>query len=54
MVKKIYSKKPFKAKLVNDTIWVVCGTLPKGRKGGVPYIEINKRDCKIFKVKHGK
>jgi hypothetical protein len=46
---QIYTKKPFVAKLENG-IWYIEGSLPKGYKGGVPYIEINKRDGKILKV----
>jgi hypothetical protein len=49
--KEIYSKKPFKVTLQNDSIWIVEGTLNRG-KGGVPYIEIQKKDCKILKVIH--
>ena len=50
----IYSKQPFIASLIGDTIWTVRGTLPKGRKGGVPYIEIRKDNSTIIKVTHGK
>jgi hypothetical protein len=47
--------KPYKAYLEeNKTVWVVMGTLPKGKLGGVPYIKINKKDCRILKVTHGK
>ena len=49
----IYDSKPFKAQLVDDSIWVVEGTLPKGSIGGTPYAEIRKRDGKILKVSHG-
>lgn len=49
----IYNCKPFVAELRNDSIWVVQGTLTTG-KGGVPYIEIQKTDCKVLKVIHGK
>jgi hypothetical protein len=52
--KKIYSKKPFVATLKNDSIWVVEGTKLNFGKGGVPYIEIQKNDCKILFVTHGK
>jgi hypothetical protein len=48
----IYSKKPFKAKLV-DNIWIVEGTLHNS-KGGVPYAEINADNCEIIKISHGK
>lgn len=51
--KKIYEKSPFTAKLQNDT-WIVNGTLPKGKVGGVPYIIIQMKDCKILDVYHTK
>jgi len=54
----IYSKKPFFAELINDSIWIVKGTIKQdslfSKRGGVPYIEISKKDCKIVKVTHGK
>jgi len=49
----IYKKRPYKVKLENG-IWVVEGTLPLTSKGGVPYIEIQKKDGKILKVIHDK
>ena len=49
----IYEKKPFKAELDNG-IWIVKGSLPIGMKGGVPYMEIRKKDCKVLKITHGK
>lgn len=56
---KIYQEKPFKAVLVKDSIWIVTGTLKdpgdgKDIVGGTAYIEIQKSDCKILKVIHGK
>ncbi|MFT3739686.1 MAG: NTF2 fold immunity protein [Breznakibacter sp.] len=42
---KIYNKKPFHARLCNDK-WIVEGSLPSGMKGGVPYIEIQKKMAK--------
>lgn len=48
----IYDEKPFKAEL-KDGVWVVRGTLNYD-VGGVAYIEIQKNDCKILKVTHGK
>jgi hypothetical protein len=52
--KSIYDKKPFTAKLINDTIWVIQGTLSKWKQGGVPYAEINAKNCEFIKVTHGK
>jgi hypothetical protein len=52
--KQIYEDTPFIAKLNRSDVWVVEGTLKDGLAGGVPYIEIEKNDCKILKVSHGK
>ena len=49
----IYDSKPFHAKLIGDSIWVVEGTLPEGHLGGVPYAAIQKKDGKVLKVMHG-
>lgn len=49
----IYQQRPFIATLENE-IWVIEGSLPEGMKGGVAYIEIQKKDCKILKVTHSK
>jgi hypothetical protein len=62
--KKIYEETPFKAKLIDNKIWIVEGTLPgtKNQKkdgkvhisvGGVVHAEIQKSDGKILKVIHG-
>lgn len=50
----IYENKPFEAELVGDSLWIVVGSLPKNVLGGVPYIEILKKDGKILGVEHGK
>ena len=49
---KINNSRPFVAEL-KGKVWVVQGTL-HSQKGGVPYIEIQKSDCKILKMYHGK
>jgi len=46
---KIYTKKPFKASLKKN-IWIVEGSLPANSEGGIPYIEIQKKDGKVLKV----
>jgi hypothetical protein len=51
---KVQNFKPYEAVLKDGTVWIVEGTLPKGTKGGTPYIEINKKDCRILEVTHGK
>jgi hypothetical protein len=42
----------------NKTVWILEGSIPykKGYDymGGVPYIEIRKRDCCVLKMTHGK
>ena len=50
----INSKKPFIVKLVNDTIWIIEGSLSKMGTGGVPYAEINAKNCEVIKITHGK
>lgn len=50
----VNEKKPFVASLKNDSIWVVQGTLPDDYLGGVPYAEINAKNCKILEISHGK
>ncbi len=51
---EIYQNKPYQIKLIGDTVWSIEGSLPEDLLGGVPYIEIDKRDCRILKVTHGK
>lgn len=48
----IYEHKPFSAELQNG-IWIVSGK-PKKQKGGYPYAEIQKSDCKVVKITHFK
>ncbi len=50
---KIYNSKPFKATLRDNEVWVIEGTLHT-QKGGVPYAEIQKKDCRVLKVIHTK
>jgi len=64
----IYSKKPFHATLVGDSVWYVSGTLQEStitfnqdgdtiytiHLGGVPYAKISKFDGKIYDVYHSK
>jgi len=58
----IFYKKPFVAKL-DSTLnkWIVKGSItPKNKgevlyiRGGVPYIEINKKTAEVLRVIHGK
>lgn len=48
----IYKNRPFFARLVDDKVWIVEGTLESGMLGGVPYAEIQKKDGKILIVTH--
>ncbi|RKX18417.1 MAG: hypothetical protein DRP51_09205 [Candidatus Zixiibacteriota bacterium] len=52
--KSIYERKPFKAELIGDTLWIVAGCMPNNMLGGVPYIEIQKKDGKVLGLGHGK
>jgi membrane protein YdbS with pleckstrin-like domain len=51
--KEIYKNKPFNATLKDNEVWIIEGTLHSPR-GGVPYAEIQKADCKVLKVTYGK
>jgi hypothetical protein len=50
---EVLKHKPYKIKLKNG-IWIISGSISKGSLGGVPYIEIQKKDGKIIKVSHSK
>lgn len=50
---KVLKEKPYVAELKDGKVWYVNGTL-KEEKGGVAYIEINKKDCRIINVYHTK
>lgn len=50
---KINEEKPFVATLDGNT-WIVKGTLPKEKIGGVAEIKINKNDGKILSIGHKK
>jgi hypothetical protein len=51
---RIYENRPFEARLEKG-VWIVEGTLPpEYALGGTPYIEIQKYDCKVLLVTHGK
>lgn len=52
--RKIYKSRPFKGRLIkNDSVWLVEGTL-NFDVGGVPFIEIQRYDCKVLRFGHGK
>lgn len=52
--KSVNEQKPFVAEKKNDSLWIVQGTLPKNRLGGVAYAEINIKTKKVIKYTHGK
>jgi hypothetical protein len=52
--KNIYNSKPFRATIIQDSVWYIRGTLEDGYVGGVPYALIRKSDCKVLKVIHTK
>jgi hypothetical protein len=51
---EVLEKKPFTARLINNKIWHVEGSINLDELGGVPIIEIQKSDCKILKITHTK
>ncbi len=56
---KILSQRPYEAELA-DGIWIVKGLIPLPYReepewrGGTAYIEIQKKDCKVLRVSHGR
>lgn len=50
----VLEEKPYTVILEKDSIWIVDGTLKEGWLGGTAHIEIQKKDCKILNVIHGK
>lgn len=50
---KIASERPYRTRLTNG-VWIVEGSLPRGRLGGVAVIEMSKDDGRILRVSHGK
>ena len=51
--KHIQEEKPFHA-TIQDGVWFVHGSLPKGFVGGVAEAEISKDDGRILRISHGK
>lgn len=50
---RIYENRPFKARLINGSIWRVTGTVHT-EQGGAPIAEIRKSDCQIIRIIHDK
>jgi hypothetical protein len=53
-VSTVDSEKPLKAEKINDTIWSVHGTLPKGYIGGVVSSKVDIKNKKVVEFSHGK
>ena len=51
---QIAREKPYRARLDTNGVWVVEGSLPQGRLGGIAVAEIAKNDGRILRVSHGK
>lgn len=45
---------PLRARLADDSIWIVEGTLPKGAEGGTVYIELSRTSLQLLKITHYK
>ena len=50
--KAVLDEKPYKARIVGDSVWIVEGTLGQGMTGGTAYIEISVKTGTILKVTH--
>ncbi|WP_036879364.1 NTF2 fold immunity protein [Xylanibacter oryzae] len=48
------NEKPFNVELVNNRVWYIYGSLPKGSYGGVVQMSIQKSDGKVLSIFHGK
>ena len=51
---KVLDERPFTAELIDNKYWHVEGTLKPVEIGGTASIDIQKSDCKVLKVTHGK
>lgn len=47
-------KRPFTVKLIKGKIWHIEGSIGLDELGGIPIIEIQKKDCKILSITHTK
>ena len=51
--KVISEELPLTAKLENDSIWYIKGTL-HAQKGGVAHLKLNAKNCDIIEIYHEK
>ena len=49
----INKERPLNVELVNNRVWYIYGSLPKGAVGGVVEISIQKSDGKVLGMIHG-
>lgn len=49
----ILKERPYEIYLIDD-YWIMSGTLPKGWLGGTFSIVINRKNCEVIGVSHGK
>ncbi len=58
-LQKIYDRdefeyfKPFKAKLINNRVWIIVPSEVEDLTGYPPVVEVKKKDGKIIKVRFG-
>ena len=50
----INKENPLNVELVNNRVWYIYGSLPKGSFGGAAQISIQKSDSKVLGIFHGK
>lgn len=51
---EVITKRPFTVRLIDGKIWHVEGSIGLDELGGIPIIEIQKKDCKILSITHTK
>ncbi|HRE77864.1 MAG TPA: YbbC/YhhH family protein [Flavobacterium sp.] len=50
--KQIKKQKPYTIFFVQNSYWVIEGSSPKDKKGGVFFIILNAQNAKVLKLKH--
>lgn len=52
--RSVFRNQPFKARAVNDSIWIIYGSISKKIQGGVPYATGNAINGEVIKIWHTK
>ena len=44
----VLDEKPYQARIIGDSVWIVEGVLDHGKSGGTAYIEIRMKDGTVL------